>query len=176
MFCLAGAPAGEPAAEQSSAQLYSEGQRAFIGGDIAGAKRMFQRVLELVPGHLGARNYLATIAERERREGTGESAAITQLRALILPSVDFRQVSLSSAIEFLRQEAAKASEGRVKPNLILKYPPGQADSIPVTISLSGIPFLEALRYVCEVAGATCTAERFGLIIAPKQPKAPGETP
>ena len=152
---------------QTVDQLYSEGQRALISGDLARAKDRFQRVLQVAPAHVGAKNYLATIAAQERQV-VPESPVLAQLRGVVLPSIELRDATLGSAIEFLRQQAVERSGGKVKPNLVLRYPADQVENIRVTLSLANIPFLEALRYVCELAGGEYVADRYGLTIAPKR--------
>jgi len=69
-----------------------------------------------------------------------------QLKAILLPRVDFQNVALSEVIEFLQKSARDARDA---PDLILE--PG-GDNPGITLSLVNIPLSEALRYVSELAG------------------------
>ncbi len=145
------------------AQLYSFAQRAYLQGDNAAAKAAFLRVLGADPNHQGARNYLRMIAIEERKSNTGLELT-KKLQSLTLPKLDFKDVSLSTAIEFLKQQAEKLSDGALKLNIVLAVPPGYADSMKVTVELADIPFLEALKYVCKLSRTKYTIERHGIII------------
>lgn len=75
-----------------------------------------------------------------------------QLRSLILRQVEFRDANLAGVLEYLRQKAAEQSRGTIDAIYLLAVPDEVALSNVVTLSLTNIPFLEALRYVGELAG------------------------
>jgi hypothetical protein len=75
-----------------------------------------------------------------------------QLRSLILRQVEFRDANLAGVLEYLRQKAAEQSRGTIDAVYLLAVPDEVALSNAVTLSLTNIPFLEALRYIGELAG------------------------
>ena len=158
------------AAQQSS--LLSQAQRAYIAGDIPAAKALFEKVLAEEPGNVTARNYLKGIltAEAEAAKNAPGAVMEKQYKALILPKVEFKDATLDSVLEALRQMGIKASNGKLEPNFVLQ--PGVNPSAPVTLHLSNIPFIEALRYVGELVKADFVVDRYAIVVKPKAIPAP----
>ncbi len=152
---------------QGTSQLSSEAQRAYLAGDLATAKAKFSTVLQMDPSNVVARNYLRTILAQEA-QGRGNKEE-KQLRTLILPAVKFQDASLSSALEFLKQQAAKQ---QVVVSFVSQLPAAEMNK-PVSLSLSNVPFTEALRYVCQLAGAQAVIEKYAIVI--RKPGAPEAT-
>ncbi len=155
--------ADNPAAKQTVSTLYTRAQGAYLAGESDEAATLFQQVLAAQPQHEGARNYLRMIAAERRLPGSGGSLE-RRLSGVVLPEVKFRDASLSSAIEFLRQATERATDGALKPNFILQLPPGYADSMFITMEVSNMPFPEALRYVCRLGGVQFTIEDHGILV------------
>ena len=166
LLCFA-ASALPLAAQQSS--LLSQAQKAYLAGDIATAKPLFEQVLADDPKNVAARNYLKAIAAAEAQAGPGAKME-KQYRELILPKVEFKDATLDSVLEALRQLASKASGGKIEPNFVVQ--PGVNVSSPVTLSLSNIPFLEALRYVGELVKADFVVDRYAIMVKPKASATP----
>jgi len=82
---------------------------------------------------------------------TASGPLARQLRSLILRRVEFRDANLAGVLEYLRQKAAEQSRGTIDAIYLLAVPDEVALSNAVTLSLTNIPFLEALRYVGELA-------------------------
>jgi hypothetical protein len=89
---------------------------------------------------------------------TARGPLARQLGSLILRQVDCRDANLAGTLEYLRQKAAKQSGGTIDPTYLLAVPDEVALSNVVTVSLTNIPFLEALRYVGELAGVNVCIE------------------
>ncbi|MCB1230434.1 MAG: hypothetical protein KDN19_09220 [Verrucomicrobiae bacterium] len=84
-----------------------------------------------------------------------------------LDSVNFQRTELRQALEFL---AAKAKERTNQAlNVVLIDPNHDLESKPVTLSLSRVPWSEAMRYTCELTGTTWQKE--GNVIAVGAPAA-----
>ena len=152
-----------PAAAQQSS-LLSQAQKAYLAGDIATAKPLFEKVLADDPQNVAARNYLKAIKQAEAEAGPGAQVE-KQFQALILPKIDFQEATLDSALDALRQQAAKASGGKIQPNFVVQ--PGVNTSAPVTLHLTNIPFREAMRYVGNLANAEMVIDRYAIIVKPK---------
>jgi hypothetical protein len=149
-------------AQQSS--ILSQAQRAYLAGDIATAKTLFEQVVAAEPQNVAARNYLKAIQQAEADAGPG-AAVEKQYQALILPKVEFKEASLDSVLDALRQQAAKASGGKIQPNFVVA--PGVNTSAPVTLNLSNVPFREVLRYVGELVKADFSVDRYAVTVKPK---------
>jgi len=161
----------EGANAQSSQQLFNEAQRAYISGDVETAKQKFTTVLEIDPSNTSARNYLRMITTQEKSD-TGEQMQ-NQLKALILPKVEFRDATFGSALEYMRQAASRQSGGKVSVSFVVQLPPEFKDTQKVTLNLANIPFTEALHYLCELGGVDYKIEKYAIIV---KKKAPVETP
>ena len=150
-----------PAAAQN---LNTEAQRAYMAGDLATAKQKFRLILATDPQNVAARNYLKMIAVTEAQAGPGERMGST-LQKLVLPKVEFSGATLDSALEALRQQAAKASAGKVAISFVMQ--PKVDPSTPITLHLAGIPFMEALRYIGTLANVDFVVERYAILVQPK---------
>lgn len=161
LLCFA-ASALPVSAQQSS--LLSQAQRAYMAGDIATAKPLFEKILADDPQNVAARNYLKAILAAEAQEGPGVKME-QKFKALLLPKVEFKDASLDSVLDALRKLAAKASGGKLEPNFVIQ--PGVDASSRVTLNLSNIPFLEALRYVGELVKTDFVVDRYAIVVKPK---------
>ena len=108
-----------PANAQSSSQLLAEAQREYLAGNLGSAKTKFQLVLASDPKNVAAKNYLKAIATAESQAGPGVKTE-AQYKKLILPQVEIREATLDSALEYLKQAATKASDGKMKPSFVLQ--------------------------------------------------------
>jgi len=156
---------GEGAKAQSSQQLFNEAQRAYVAGDIDGARQKFKTVLELDPNNTSAINYMRMINAQEKKDG-GEQLE-KQLKTLVLPKVEFKDATFGSALEYLKQQAAKQSDGKVKVSFVVQLPPEFPDTQRVTLNLSNIPFTEALHYLCQLAEVDYKVEKYAVIVKKK---------
>jgi len=155
------------AGQQSS--LLSQAQKAYMAGDVATAKSLFEKILAADPQNVAARNYLKAILAAEAEAGPGAKME-KQFKALIIPKVEFKDATLDSVLDALRKMASKASDGKIEPNFVVQ--PGVNVSNPVTLRLNNIPFLEALRYVGELVHADFVVDRYAIVVKPKAGAAP----
>jgi hypothetical protein len=70
-------------------------------------------------------------------------------------------------VEYLKQQAEKSSGGEVIVNTVLLFPSGKAQPGKVSLDVRNIPFMEALRYVCDQAGAEYTLEPYAIVLTPR---------
>jgi hypothetical protein len=154
--------------EISSAQLTArevlgEAQQAYLRGDTDTARQKFKLVLEMDPKNVTAQNYLRSIAVQEK-SGGGPSQLEKQLQALIVPHVEFKDATLGSALDYLKQTAAKVSDGKTSANFVVKIPNEVVDSKKVTLNLTKVPFTEVLRYLGELTGFKFTIDKYAITV------------
>ena len=151
---------------QSAPDLMTEAQRAYLRGDTQSAKEKFQTILAGDPGNQSAQNYLRMIDAREKADGSGGQLA-KQLEALILTRVELRDATFGSALEYLKQQADKISQGKTKVSFVVSLPPEFVETNRVSLNLSNVPFTEALRYLGELAGVKFAVEKYAVTVKPK---------
>ena len=162
------APASTPPINKPSAdlqQLLTEGQTAFMRSDMATAKTDFDWALQLDPHNKTAIGYLRRILLQESQQNKG-AALEKQLDALMIPKLEFREATLGSALDYMKKAADKLSNGKIAVSFVVQAPPEQVNSQSVTLSLSNIPFTEALRYIGGVAGLNFTYEKYAIVVRP----------
>ena len=135
--------------------LLTQAQKAYMAGDVATAKSLFEKVLQLEPKNKAALNYLQAIKIAEAQAGPGAQIE-KQLQALILPKVEYQNASLISVINDLKQK------GSVSFVLL-----GVDKETQITLSLTNIPFLEVVRYVAAQANAEYKVDRYAITLKPK---------
>lgn len=145
--------------------LMRQGQRAFIAGDDETASEAFNEVLQADPQNTMAIAFLRKIKMREA--GAAPTPQKSAIEELIIPKIEFKDASFAEALEFLRQKAAASS---VSVSFVSQLPPAQMRQ-QITLSLSSIPFMEALRYLCTLDNATYKVEKYAIVILPVVPGA-----
>jgi len=148
-------------ADSTEPQLMTEGQRAFAAGDYSTAKDVFTQVLEMDSKNTLAIQFLRKI--RLAEAGVAATPAEDPLQALIIPQIAFKDATIGSALDFLKQEAAKQS---VTVSFVVQLPPDQAAGQHVTLNLTQVPFLTALHYLCQLAGLSYKQEPYAIVISP----------
>jgi len=136
-----------------------QAQRAYVAGDYDTARELFSEVVALDPHNTLAIQFLRNIRLRQAGIVTPSHDPIKEL---VLQKVDFKNASFSSALDFLKQKAAEQS---VTISFVSQLPPPQMDRA-VTLSLSQIPFLDALNYLCQLNHATYKVEKYAIVISP----------
>ncbi len=92
------------------------------------------------------------------RAGALESRA----DALMFPEIAFRETSLTSAVEYLRQATAKDPGGAI--NLVELYPAEFGEETLITMSLNNVPFSAVLKYVAESAGVAVEYQDHAIVL------------
>lgn len=150
---------------QTSAQLLSQAQTEYLRGDVDSAKRDFAAVLKLDPKNPTATAYLKSIEAEARKQPQGNQTE-KQLAKLIVSKVDFKDATLDSVLDFLKKTASTLSNDQVTVNFVPQIPQDKLRTIPVTLSLTNVPYLEVLRYVGSVAGVQFKFDQYAIIVAP----------
>jgi len=151
-----------PAWAADTAQLNTDAQRAMMSGDTEGAKQKFEQVLKQDPDNTTAKSYLRMIATQEKKSG-GESLQ-AKLEHLTLDQVKFSDATLGSALDYLKQQAAKKS---VSVSFVMQLPQSTVDETKVSIDLQNVPFLVALNYVSDLAGVKYVVQQYAILIKPR---------
>jgi hypothetical protein len=151
-------------AGETASELASEGQRAYAAGDQDTAKLKFREALKLDPGNVAAKNYLKMIVMEEMKNNTGSNRMQLALKKLVVP-IEFNNATLSAALDYLKKQAAKASNGAVQPSFVIE--PGVNPDTPVSLQLSHVPFTEALRYIGDMIHADFIIEQYAIRVKPK---------
>jgi Flp pilus assembly secretin CpaC/tetratricopeptide (TPR) repeat protein len=132
-----------------------------------------------------------TTAEIQARGGVrGTEATMAKLNRIIIPRIDLRDTTVREAVEFLKQRSRELDtstddpQGKRGVNIVLKLNPSPPDlTVPpaegptpaprggtadtrVTLSLTNVPLIEALRYLTELAGLKYKIEPYAVSIVP----------
>lgn len=97
------------------------------------------------------------------------SIPVTQqpLSELFLSKVALKEAALSEALDFLKQQGRKRLGSTGTVNFVIHLPE-QAVTKTISLNLAAIPFLEALRYVCDQANIDFSVEPFGIVVTGKK--------
>jgi hypothetical protein len=158
-------------AQLTAREILSEAQQAALRGDTDEAKQKFKLVLEMDPKNVVAQNCLRSIAVQEKAGG-GASPLERQLQALIVPRVEFRDATFRATLDYLKQTAAKISDGKTSANFVVQIPNEITDAKKVTLNLTKVPFTEVLRYLGELTGFKFTIDKYAIIVKQKVEAAP----
>ncbi|MDB6175773.1 MAG: hypothetical protein JWL59_5084 [Chthoniobacteraceae bacterium] len=155
---------------ESTATLLTEAQTAYLRGDLETAKRNFELVNQIDSHNTTAINYLRMIKVQQAK-GNAASKVEKELATVVLPQVQFREATLGSALDALKRQIAKASEGKVNVSFVLQLPEETVKTAPVTLNLSNVPAKEVLRYMGELVNVTFAYEAYAIVVRPKVVKA-----
>jgi general secretion pathway protein D len=118
----------------------------------------------------------------EDADSTGRAYISRKLNETTIPVVDFEDASVQEALEFLRQKSIEQdpfeTDGTRKGvNFILNdttsgAPVGAAagaapGASPITLRLTNVPLVEALKYVTELAGLKYKIEPYSVVVVPQ---------
>jgi hypothetical protein len=148
-------------AETSAAQLYRQAREAFQRNNLLEAEQLAKSALEKDSAHAPTRSLLYQISQKKPRG----NAMLRVYSTMIIPEVRFEEATLESALEFLRQYAEKASGGAHVPNFVMVLPPEMKQKT-FSLRLNSVPFIDTLRYVCELTETQYNIEQHGIRITP----------
>jgi hypothetical protein len=150
---------------ESVQELLTQAQVAYQKGEVETAKKLFKAVLQQDPRNPTALSFLKMIAGGEKNKPAG-STIQKQLEKLIVPRVEFKEATLGSVLDFLKQTAAKASEGKTAVNFVVQLPEEQVKTKTVTLSLTNVPMSEVLRYLGGLADIEFAYEKYAILVKP----------
>ncbi|HSJ02490.1 MAG TPA: hypothetical protein VK956_08560 [Verrucomicrobium sp.] len=91
---------------------------------------------------------------------------------IILPSVQFNGASLGDALEFMRTKSREHDNLNTDPGskgIPLREQTGSSpNTAKITLDLKDVPYIEALRYITELAGMKYKIEPDGIVVMPLQ--------
>jgi hypothetical protein len=168
-FLLAAASIGivSGACAQDIQKYLTEGQTAFMRGDVPTAKRNFEMANKLAPKNPTVIGFLKQIAAAEAKNPALASTEI-EYKGIIIPQLQFREATFDSALEFLKKKVSELTGGKKSVNFVNQLPPDQQNT-PITLNLTNIPVTEALRYVAELVNAKVEYQKFAVVIKPAGP-------
>lgn len=103
------------------------------------------------------------------KQSAGATYILQRLRNIIIPVIDFEDVSVEEAIDFLRQRSIELDTLELDPakkgvNLFLRAPSGgQRIS---SLKLRNVPLADALNYICEATRLRWSTDDFAVNIRP----------
>jgi hypothetical protein len=150
---------------ESTREILTQAQVAYQKGEVETAKKLFKAVLQADPRNPTAISFLRMIAGSEKTKPAGASIQ-KQLETLIVSKVDFKEATLGSVLDFLKQTAAKNSDGKIAVNFVVQLPEDQLQSKPVTLSLTNVPMSEVLRYLGALADIDFAYEKYAILVKP----------
>ena len=157
---------------ESTQELLTAAQIAYGKGDLETAKKNFQAVAKAEPKNQVAIGFLRKIAVDEAKKPAPNTTQ-KQLEKLMLPKVDFRDATLGSVLDFLKQAAPKNSDGKVVVNFVAQLSEEQKAQ-SVTLSLANVPFSEVLKYLGELAKVEFVYDKYAIVVKPKAGAATAE--
>ena len=114
----------------------------------------------------------ATRAQAFESDETAAAKLTRKLKAIVIPRLDFRDATVAEAVEFLKKKSAELDTAEPDPakrgvNFVLNLGAApEAAPQRLTLSLSNIPLLEALKYVTGLASLKFKVERSAVVIVP----------
>lgn len=161
---------------QTAVQVYSEGMEAYKQGNADLAKRKLALALEIDKNFRPASALLNRINSDQRAGGAiAPGMSAKTLERTVVP-VEFKDTTLTSALEFLRQRADETTGGKLKINFAVNLPPELANK-RVTLKLDRVPVSEVLKYIGELAGVSFQVQPYAIVVTPAVPTtAPAASP
>jgi hypothetical protein len=147
-------------------QLLNEGQAAYMKGDIEGAKAAFEMVYTMDSRNVTAINFLTRIKAMKGVNTKGVPIE-RQIAGVIIPQIQFRDATLSSALDYLKKAVVRESGGKVAVNFVVQLPAEQVNTQTVTLSLNQVPFSEAVKYLASVANLDVEYQKYAIVLKPK---------
>ncbi len=160
---------------QTAVQVYSEGVEAYKQGDVDTAKHKLALALEIDKNFRPASALLSRIISDQRAGGAdAPGVSVRTLEKTIVP-VEFKDTTLTSALEFLRQRVDEMTGGTAKINFAVNLPPELANK-RVTLKLDRVPVMEVLKYIGEFTGVSFQVQPYAILVTPTAAPAASPTP
>ncbi|MCB1210152.1 MAG: hypothetical protein KDK97_12530 [Verrucomicrobiales bacterium] len=138
--------------------VFQQGRQAYFRGDLATAEQLLVRVQAANPNHFQTNAMLAQI-KVAKKDNTPTLRKTYE--GVIVPRIEFTDVTLPEAATALRTLSSNASAGKVVPNFIVKDSDKQTKSI--TLNLKDVPLTEAINYLAQMSGTKATYEAHAVV-------------
>ena len=151
---------------QAASQLYADAVQTLKAGDVADARHKLQLALEIDKNFVPASTLLNRInlMQQQAGGGAGGIVPVATLRTLAFP-IEFKDTSLTTALEYIRQQVETASVGKAQVNFVLQLPPELANK-KVTLRLNHVPVMDVLHYVGDLAGVSFQVQQYAIAVVP----------
>ena len=152
---------------QAASQLYADAVQTLKAGDVADAKHKLQLALEIDKNFVPASTLLNRINLMQQPQaggGAGGGVPVATLRTLAFP-IEFKDTSLTTALEYIRQQVETASAGKAQVNFVLQLPPEMANK-KVTLRLNHVPVMDVLHYLGDLAGVSFQVQQYAIAVVP----------
>ena len=132
-------------------------------GDLSAFRELF--------GTNGERDFKASVNKQEVVESADQLAIALveeKLKSIILPSVEFEETPLHVALDFLSSKSAELdamTEGPAEKGIRFSVGSVGADT-PITLRLSNVPLIEAVRYTASLAQLKFKIEPGRVVVLP----------
>lgn len=151
--------AGSAVAADDINQIFQMGRAAYYKGDMETAYQLLTQVEARNPRHFETKALLAQIRASKK---PGLASVRKSYEGVVLPKIEFADVTLEEAVEGLRVLSKNASDGKVLPNIIIKDPALATKSL--TLNLRNLPLTDAIQYLADMTGAKATYDKHAVIL------------
>ena len=108
--------------------------------------------------------------EHSEAEKAKVAALEKKLKTIVIPSIEFRDIPLKSAVDFIvsksmELDAAERDVQKKGINCVLVGDPKEFQSILISLSMGNVPIGEVLRYTAELAGMSYELQPNAVVIA-----------
>ena len=110
-------------------------------------------------------SFLSSHAEPAKTYNNG-IPAWSSLKKIIIPAIDFEQLTLREALEALDLKIGQASDKKITPNFIINDLDGEFNNRRVTLQLSNIPANVLLKYIADQVRGAVHYNKHAIIISP----------
>ena len=142
--------------------MQAEAVRAFQAGDYATAKSLFN---PFFPSTRKTPPRETTCAP-SRSARKADPVLKGLLRKILIPTVDFRDVTVREAVAFVSQKVRELSGGKQTVNVVWLVSPEQTATARVTLSLQNVPASEVLRYIGDASNLRFSYDALAVKIQP----------
>jgi len=96
------------------------------------------------------------------------------LERVEIPAVNFQEVTLVEAFDFVKQQVAKQTNDKIKLNIVALLSEEEKTK-PITLSLNNIPASALLRYIAQLGNVAIKYDQYAITVssAPKSSEASG---
>jgi len=139
--------------------VFELGKKLYNEGKYQQARPLLEQVAAANPRHPETQAMLIRI----RQMGKQGPTLADKLATVVLPTVEFSDVTVPEALEGLKALAKAQSDGKVIPNFIVR---GADDMTKrFNLNLSNVPLPDAIRYVAELSGTVVRYEMNAVVFS-----------
>jgi hypothetical protein len=139
--------------------VYEMGKKLFNEGKYEQSRPLLEQVAAANPRHPETQAMLIRI----RQVGKQGPTLADKLATVVLPTVEFDDVTVPEALEGLKALSKAQSGGKVVPNFIVRGADGMTKRFK--LNLANVPLPDAIRYVAELSGTVVRYEMNAVIFS-----------